>query len=710
MRDALRLYFRYSRLTWPYWDKLFLGLIVSTCTQTVVLLPPLFLKGLFDFAYPYRDVRLLLWLSILPFALSFCFNILNSLKGFLDLYVYQKVLAQLNDMFYLKVQRLPMSFFYLHRVGDLMFRATSDLQNVTHAILSITPNIISTTIKLTLMITLCLMLNPTLTGLALIGIPFQFLETHYFAKKLKDNHQNCEEMSADHYNFLEERISHIKMVKLLHHWSTELKALHSSIQPIFRAEIVLTMTNAMKAITGSTLAQFWTIVLSIYTGYSIISGAMTLGEVVAITAYLLMLQQPFHTLSGLYQQLKIAQISFARLSTVLDHPEEESRQLHSGKDIVLSGDIRFENLSFGYDKGHLILNDIDFHVKAGKTLAIVGKSGIGKSSLTDLLLGFYTPTQGQIYLDHVPIQQLRLSSLRAQIGMVSQDSPLFFGSVRDNILFGIQTPVSQEKLEHCARLADAHDFILALSNGYDTPTGPNGATLSSGQRQRIAIARALLTDPPILIFDEATAVLDGESEHQIQNTLEKFKGKKTMILIAHRLSSLKLADHVVVLGADGRVVEEGSVPELMAKTGQFYQLYESQISGFQYMLQHMQLLLKSVKRYQRPLCVATIQIQNYTTLRDTLPESVMDSMVRTVLRDIRNFIRDVDYAAYQSEGRFWVLLPETPLDGAHIACQRLLENIFLDNLSLGYSVLQCHPDDAVSHIVQKLSGNTHALS
>ena len=710
MKQALRLYFRYSQLTWPYWDKILIGLIVTTCTQTVVLLPPLFLKGLFDFAYPYRDFQLLLWLSILPFALSFCFNILNSLKGFLDLYVYQKVLGQLNDMFYLKLQRLPMSFFYLHRVGDLMFRATSDLQNVTHAILSITPNIISTSIKLGIMVTLCLMLNPTLTGLALIGIPFQFLETHYFAKKLKENHQDCEEMSAEHYNFLEERIGHIKMVKLLHHWSTELKALQNSMRPIFRAEIVLTMTTAMKAITGATLSQFWTIVLSIYTGYSIISGAMTLGEVVAITAYLLMLQQPVHTLSALYQQLRIAQISFARLSTVLDHPEENIHQLQHGKAVTLSGNIRFENLSFGYDKGHLILKNLHFHVKVGRTLAIVGKSGIGKSSLTDLLLGFYSPTEGHIYLDNLPIQQIPLSSLRAQIGMVSQESPLFFGSIRDNILFGIQTPVSQDKLEQCARMADAHDFISAFSQGYDTPTGPNGATLSSGQRQRIAIARALLTDPPILIFDEATAVLDGESEHQIQNTLEKFKGKKTLILIAHRLSSLKLADHVIVLGADGRVVEEGTVPELMAKTGPFYQLYESQISGFQYMMQHMQLLMKSVKRYQRPLCVATIHLENYAALRDTLPESVMDDMIRTILRDIRNFIRDVDYAAYQSEGRFWVLLPETALDGAHIACQRLLENIFLDPLVLGYRVLQCQPEDTVTTLIQKLSGDTHALS
>jgi ABC-type bacteriocin/lantibiotic exporter with double-glycine peptidase domain len=676
----------------------------------VVLLPPLFLKGLFDFAYPYKDVQLLLWLSIVPFALSFCFNILNSLKGFLDLYVYQKVLTRLNDMFYLKLQRLPMSFFYLHRVGDLMFRATSDLQNVTHAILSITPNIISTTIKLSLMIALCLMLNPTLTALALIGIPFQFWETHYFAKKLKENHQECEEMSADHYNFLEERISHIKVVKLLHHWSTELKALSASIQPIFRAEVALTITNALKAITGSTLAQFWTIVLSIYTGYSIISGAMTLGEVVAITAYLLMLQQPFQTLSSLYQQLKIAHISFARLATVLDHPEEEQSQLQQGKDVKLSGDIRFENLSFGYDKGHIILNNINFHIKAGHTLAIVGKSGIGKSSLTDLLLGFYEPTEGQIYLDHMSIQRLKLTSLRSQIGLVSQESPLFFGSIRDNILFGIQTSIGQDEIERCARLADAHDFIMQLPDGYDTATGPNGASLSSGQRQRIAIARALLSDPPILIFDEATAVLDGESETQIQNTLEKFKGKKTIILIAHRLSSLKLADHVLVLGADGRIVEEGSVPELMAKTGRFYQLYESQISGFQYMLQHMQLLMKSVKRYQRPLCVASIQIQNYAKLRDTLPESMMDHVIASILNEIRSFIRDVDYAAYQAEGRFWILLPETPIDGAHIACQRLIERILIDKLTLGYNVLQCKPDDLISSIIHRLSGDQNALS
>lgn len=715
MKQALQLYWRYSRLAWPYWDKIFVSLVITTCTQAVILLPPLFLKGLFDYAYPYKDIRLLLWFSILPFALSFLFNALNSLRGFLDLYVYQKVMAHLNYIFYLKVQRLPLSFFHLHRVGDLLFRATSDLQNITHAVLNLSPNLISTGIKLVLMIGLCLIINPALTGLALLGIPFQFLETHYFAKKIKNKQQVCEEMSASHYNFLEERFNHIKLIKLLQHWAQELQALKKSLDPIFRAEIALAVVTALRNISASTLMQFWTIVLGIYTGYCIISGTMSLGDVVAITAYLLMLRQPFQTLANLYQQLSIAQISFSRLAMVLSHPEESHHQLENKK-IPLVGDIRFDAVAFGYNTEHLILQSISFHIRAGETVAIVGRSGIGKSSIADLLLGFYVPTQGKIYFDNTPSTHINLRYLRTQIGLVSQNTPLLFGSIRDNILFGSYAQdVSQAHLEKCAKMADAHEFIQAFPNGYDTQTGPNGVTLSSGQRQRIAIARALLSNPTILIFDEATSGLDSDSEKQIYNTLEKFRGNKTIILIAHRLSSLKLANQIVVLGENGQIAEQGTVPELMSRGGVFYQLYESQLGGFQYLLQHLQLLLRSVKRYKRPLCVACIYIKNYHALRHTLPEDLLDRRIQDVLLHIRHFIREVDYATYQSEGCFWVLLPETDGEGAHTACQRIIGALTVSDATkeegvvLAYSVHACTGDDQVDSIVSILSKDSHAV-
>jgi len=291
----------------------------------------------------------------------------------------------------------------------------------------------------------------------------------------------------------------------------------------------------------------------------------------------LRLLQPLKQLSAMRATAQSSLASAERLFEILDSPAEFQRDRGTRDRASFDRDIRFEKVSFAYD-GNPVLSNIDLEVRKGEVVALVGPSGAGKSTLVDLIPRFYEPASGRILLDGVDTREIKLPALRALTGIVSQETVLFNDTARNNIAYGMPDKYTQAQIEAAARAGNAHDFIMELPNGYDTVLGERGTRLSGGQRQRLAIARALLSDPPILILDEATSALDTESERLVQEAVDRLLQGRTVFVIAHRLSTISHADQIIFMDR-GEIVERGTHAELLAKRGAYYRLYSMQFHG-----------------------------------------------------------------------------------------------------------------------------------
>jgi ABC-type multidrug transport system fused ATPase/permease subunit len=712
MKNNLKLFLRFSKISLPYWDKILLSFIVENCVYLIILLPPLILRVLFDYAYPYRDLKILVIFSLIPFVLAILINFLQVLRSFLDLYVNQGFFKTFYATLYSKIQRLPMSFFQTHQVGDLLYRMTDDLQVIENTVLTIVPKLSGSIFKLVFILALCFSINIPLTLLALAGVPLHFFQTHFFANKLKIINKENQEKNAMIFDMLEERLANIKLVKLFHKCTVEVKQLLKQISVLFVIERKAKLTLASHNLFSTIINRSWILLLGLYTGYCIINGKLTLGEVVAISSYFAILQSPFDTISALYRRFVTSQISFKRISDILDHPVEYSEEDSDGEDIMLNGNITFDKVGFGYKEKKKILNNISFEVKQGTSLAIVGRSGIGKSSIIDLIMKFYSLTEGQILLDNTNINDIKISSLRNQIALISQDTCLFSGTVKENIIFGYEGACTEDDIIDIAKQADAHSFIMSLPQGYATDVGVRGSRLSTGERQRIAIARALLRKPKIIIFDEATSSLDSQSEKQVQKSLEQFKNKTTIIFITHRLSSIQNFDNVIVIGNDGKIAEKGSVPELMEEKGLFYKLYELQLGGFQRFINHLNFLLKSLKHNNRPVSVALFSIANFDQLLEDIEEMHLERFIDDIGIILSLLLRDIDHCSYHSKGIFWISFPETSVIDAENNCNKLKEYIqkisFKDlpdkKLDVNWQVTECLNKDTIDILEKRLMG------
>jgi subfamily B ATP-binding cassette protein MsbA len=407
-------------------------------------------------------------------------------------------------------------------------------------------------------------------------VPLFGLVARAYVNRVRDAAREARALDGEAASVAEEALANVTLVQALDRADYEAARFRRAVERFFvavmrRARLRVSFTALVDAVPVlGTIAVFW------IGTHELVAGRITLGALLAFVTYLGSLYAPVRTLARLSNQAQAAGASAERLADLLapdPGPTEAPDAIAIGR---AEGRVVFERVSFAYRPGRPVLKGVSFEIRPGEMVALVGPSGTGKSTVVKLLLRLYDPTAGRITLDGHELRTLTFASLREQIALVLQDPYIFDGTVRENIRYG-RLDAADAEIERAARLANAHDFVAALPQGYETQVGSKGIRLSGGQQQRLAIARALLRDAPILVLDEATSSLDSESEAAIQQALERLTARRTTLVIAHRLSTVRRADRIVVLDA-GRVVEAGTHDALLAAGGLYRRLYERQLA------------------------------------------------------------------------------------------------------------------------------------
>jgi subfamily B ATP-binding cassette protein MsbA len=488
-----------------------------------------------------------------------------------------RVMLDLRTDLFQHVQRLSHSFYQARQSGGIVSRLTADIALAQNFVGAAMTNIWMDVVACVFYVALLLSMDVQLTLVALLVFPLYILCMRTFGVESKRTSKEVQGAMEEFSGDLQERIAGYALVKSFASERREARTFFGSARDLYD----LVMENARITNLSSSLVQWLTematLALIWYGGYRIFKGQSTIGEVIAFILLLRQLYFPVNRISEMNTVLHNSLAAIERIFEVFDTEPEVTERPKARNLPRLTGEIAFERVDFGYTPERLILRDINLHVRAGEVVALVGPSGAGKTTLVQLIPRFYDPTAGRVLANGIDLRDVTIRSLRSQIGIVAQDTILFSGSVRENIVYG-NPDASDDQLLAVARAAHVEEFVAELAEGYDTLLGERGTKLSGGQRQRIAIARAFLIDPRILILDEATSALDSESERLIQDALARLMRDRTSVIIAHRLSTVLHADRIVVLD-EGQIVQVGPHARLIEQGGLYRRLYETQFQS-----------------------------------------------------------------------------------------------------------------------------------
>lgn len=559
----------------PEIKQLVFSILLAVTSTSLSLIPPMLTKSLVDDILPNRNAEKLTYVAIGLVALHIMTHLIGAVRGTVLRKAGDRIILNLRNDVFEKAQYLPMRFYDKTSTGAVINRISGDSNTLLGFMLRITQEVVVEFFKMIGIIVVMLIMNPRLTLLSLIPVPLVVIGARIIGKKIRPFYLRIWRRWTAVASVLTDTIPGIRVVKSFTNEEGAAKRFKKENQEWYNTDAsAAAILNAFPAIVN-TLISIGSVMIWVFGGRMVINGSaeLTPGLLVSFISYASMFYGPVNFFANLYDSYQSALASSERILDILDaEPEHDF-----GKGNVLpgiKGKIEFKNVSFSFDRTKKTLKNINLTINPGDIVGIVGTTGSGKSTLINLFMRYYDHYDGEIYVDGVNIKDIDMQYYRGQIGFVQQEPLMFHDTIFNNIAYGIENcPV--ERVLQAADVANAHEFIVRQPDGYDAVLGERGVGLSGGERQRVSIARAVLKNPSILVFDEATASVDSETEHLIQEAIERLISGRTTIMIAHRLSTLSKANKIVVVD-NGEIIECGSPEELLAAKGKYYRLVEIQ--------------------------------------------------------------------------------------------------------------------------------------
>lgn len=570
----MTLYLRILSYIKPYMHRLIFAMFCTIMAAAGNLYIPWIIKDMIDEVLADKNGTMLNWIAASIITIFVVRGLFWYGQNYLMSYVGQSVIIDIRAAVFKKLQRLSVSFYDKNKTGTIMSYVTNDVNALQSAMVENTIEMITEGFILIGSVVAMIYLDWRLTLFTVCTFPVVLWFMEFFGKKIRKTGGRIQECTADITSVLQESVASARVIKSFVREDYEVDRFDVENRANFRANMKNAQLMATLTPVVELVAAIGVTMIIWYGGNNVINGTITAGSLVAFLTYAVNISNPIKRLTRVIGNIQKALAAAQRVFMIIDMPEEIAESRDAKQLPEVSGKVEFQNVSFAYDDKGNVITDLSFSVKPGEVIAIVGPSGAGKSTIANLLPRFYDVNKGDIKIDGHSVREVTLDSLREQVGIVPQETMLFNGSVYNNILYG-RLDATKEEIEAAAKAANAHDFIMQLTDGYETKLGDRGVNLSGGQRQRIAIARAILKNPRILILDEATSALDTESERVVQEALDRLMVGRTSFVIAHRLSTVKNADKILVL-EKGNLVESGTHDELLALDGLYAHLYKIQ--------------------------------------------------------------------------------------------------------------------------------------